>query len=60
MMDILAYYGLSYPDTAAGLAACNAEGKSVVAGRSGVYAGYECILGNPNVDRYNLWVWIFS
>jgi hypothetical protein len=48
-----AYYGDTYPDTSAGLAACDAEGQSLI---KAPINNYNCILGNPNANVYNLWV----
>jgi hypothetical protein len=50
------YTGLTYPDTSAGLSACDAEGAYLVAHGEGEVPGYYCTLGNPNAGVYNLWV----
>jgi hypothetical protein len=47
------YYGDTYPDTSAGLAACDAEGQSLI---KAPINNYSCMLGNPNAGVYNLWV----
>jgi hypothetical protein len=47
------YYGLSYPDTAAGLAACTAKGESLIAPPIHSYA---CEFGTAVAGEYNLWV----
>jgi hypothetical protein len=50
------YTGLTYPDTSAGLSACDAEGAYLQANGQGEIPGYYCTLGNPNAGVYNLWV----
>lgn len=51
---ILYFSGDTYPDTAAGLAACNAEG-SYERAHGGV-TSWTCLLGDPHAGRYNLWL----
>jgi hypothetical protein len=48
------FYGTTYPDTSAGLAACNAEGSYLHQQNSRVIT-WSCELGNPNSGLYNLW-----
>jgi hypothetical protein len=45
------YSGLSYPDTAAGLSACNAEGRAVIAEDWPTIQNYEC------QNAYQLWLY---
>jgi hypothetical protein len=47
------FTGDTYPDTAAGLAACTAEGESYQ--REGV-GSWSCFLGNPDAGLYGLWI----
>jgi hypothetical protein len=47
------FTGYTYPDTAAGLAACTAEGVSYEADGVG---SWTCWLGNPDAGLYGLWV----
>ena len=51
--EIFWFTGDTYPDTAAGLAACNAEGAYE---RAHGVATWSCWLGNPNAGVYNLWL----
>jgi hypothetical protein len=47
------YYGLTYPDTPAGLAACDAKGESLL---KPSIINYACLLSDPVLNVYNLWV----
>ena len=47
------FTGYTYPDTAAGLAACTAKGVSYE--QQGV-GSWSCWLGNPDAGLYGLWV----
>jgi hypothetical protein len=53
---ISAFTGCTYPDTAAGLAECDAMGEYEAQHGS---LGYSCPLGNPDPGVYNLWVHTF-
>jgi|SRR5580693_526574 hypothetical protein len=50
------FFGLTYPDTTAGLEACQAEGASLHAGLPAQDLSSECLFGNPNKGVYNLWI----
>jgi hypothetical protein len=50
---VSAFTGCTYPDTSAGLAACDAMG--VYEAQHGSL-GYVCSLGDPDPGVYNLWV----
>jgi hypothetical protein len=53
--DVFTFY--TYPDTPAGLSACDTEGAYLEAHAQGRYiAGYFCEVGNPEAGVYNLWV----
>jgi hypothetical protein len=54
------YFGLTYPDTTAGLEACHAEGASLQEGVPTQDLASECLLGNPNKGVYNLWILFHS
>jgi|HubBroStandDraft_4_1064222.scaffolds.fasta_scaffold833438_2 hypothetical protein len=51
--EIWWFSGHTYADTAAGLAACNAEGTYE---RAHGVATYSCWLGNPDAGLYGLWL----
>jgi hypothetical protein len=51
--EIFWFSGKTYPDTAAGLAACNAEGTYE---RAHGVSTYSCWLGNPDAGLYGLWL----
>jgi hypothetical protein len=51
--EIFWFSGDTYPDTAAGLAACNAEGTYE---RAHGVSTYSCWLGNPDAGLYGLWL----
>jgi hypothetical protein len=51
---ISAFIGCTYPDTSAGLAACEAMGTYDV--EHGGVAGYSCALSDPDAGVYNLWI----
>jgi hypothetical protein len=54
---IITYFtGLTYPDTSAGLSACDEEGEELVYISDGEDVGYSCQLGNPDAGVYNLWI----
>jgi hypothetical protein len=46
------FTGFTYPDTSAGLTACNAKGQSLPKPPN---ANWACELGTPNANVYNLW-----
>jgi hypothetical protein len=47
----------TYPETSAGLSACDAEGAYLKANAPGRYiASYFCEIGNPVAGVYNLWL----
>jgi hypothetical protein len=50
------FTGLTYPDTSAGLTACDEEGGELVYISDGEDLGYNCQLGNPDAGVYNLWI----
>lgn len=47
------YDYLTYPDTPAGLAACDAKGESLL---KPPIINYACLLSDPVLNVYNLWV----
>lgn len=51
-----AFTGYTYPDTSAGLSACDAEGSYLVDYSDGNFVNYYCTLGDPDAGVYNLWV----
>ncbi|HEY1920015.1 MAG TPA: hypothetical protein VGH27_30960 [Streptosporangiaceae bacterium] len=51
--EIFWFSGDTYPDTAAGLAACNTEGTYE---RAHGVSTYSCWLGNPDAGLYGLWL----
>jgi hypothetical protein len=51
------FYGITYPDTSAGLKACNAAGLALVVQNPRSYANWKCILNDPNAG-YNLWLYV--
>jgi hypothetical protein len=51
-----AFTGYTYPDTSAGLSACDAEGTVLVGNSDGYFVGSYCSLGDPDAGVYNLWV----
>jgi hypothetical protein len=54
---IITYFtGLTYPDTPAGLTACQEEGEELVYISDGEDINYSCQLGNPDAGVYNLWI----
>jgi hypothetical protein len=54
---IITYFtGLTYPDTSAGLTACDEEGQELVYISNGEDINYTCQLGNPDAGVYNLWI----
>lgn len=53
---ILYFSGDTYPDTAAGQSACNAEGFYERA--HGGVSSWACLLGDPHAGLYNLWLGI--
>jgi hypothetical protein len=55
-----AFTGLTYPDTSAGLSACDTEGASLLTFPYGAVYGYNCELGNPDAGVYNLWLFYFK
>jgi O-succinylbenzoate synthase len=48
----------TYPNTAAGLSACMAEGQYIVSHSDGEDTDPVCILGDPDAGVLNLWVHI--
>jgi hypothetical protein len=50
------FFGLTYADTSAGLAACNAEGAALVEQVPPSYTKWVCRLNSPDVGSYNLWM----
>jgi len=50
------FSGLTYPDTNAGLGACNAEGLYFHETVPAQNIAWQCQLGNPNAGVYNLWI----
>lgn len=51
------YSGLSYPDTPAGLAACNAEGEYLFSQNPHVDQNWSC---KPYPNSYELWIYFVS
>jgi hypothetical protein len=51
--EVVVFTGHTYPGTAAGLAACEAEGKVYEASGAGVT---DCWLGEPDAGRYGLYM----
>jgi len=47
------FTGDTYPDTAAGLAACTARGVQYESTGAG---SWSCWLGNPDAGKYGLWI----
>jgi hypothetical protein len=57
------FTGLTYPDTSAGLAACDAQGAADITNAPPLYGnviGYSCELGDPDSGVYNLWLTYYS
>ena len=54
------FEGLTYPDTSAGLAACDTEGRDLVAASNGDDINFTCPLGDPDPGVYNLWIEFFK
>jgi hypothetical protein len=50
------FFGLTYPDTSAGLSACSAEGLYLHETVPTQNLGWECRLNSPDSGRYNLWI----
>lgn len=48
------FTGYTYPDTSAGLAACDAKGQSLL---NQYVTHYMCPLSDPDAGVYNLWVY---
>lgn len=57
--EISGFTGCTYPDTSAGLAACQAMGVYEVQSSRGEIFSYSCPLGDPDVGVYNLWTHSF-
>jgi predicted lipoprotein with Yx(FWY)xxD motif len=53
---IAAFTGYTYPDTSAGLSACDTEGAYLFDNSDGNFVGSYCSLGDPDAGVYNLWV----
>jgi hypothetical protein len=51
--EIMWFTGYTYPETAAGLAACNAKGETYVSQGVG---SYTCFADNPDAGQYGLFV----
>lgn len=49
------FTGITYPDTSAGLSACQAQGNYIVTDPGSHTIGYQCPLGDPDAGVYNLW-----
>jgi hypothetical protein len=57
------FTGLTYPDTSAGLSACDAQGAADITNAPPLYGnvtGYSCELGDPDAGVYNLWLTYFN
>jgi hypothetical protein len=52
------FFGSTYPDTSAGLAACNADGAALIADNSPEWSRWQCRLNTPHAGSYNLWVYV--
>lgn len=50
------FEGATYPDTSAGLLACNTEGKDLVVTYPKTDISWNCRLGSPDSGVYNLWI----
>ena len=50
------FTGATYPDTSAGLLACNSEGKFLVVTYPKTDISWFCRLGSPDSGVYNLWI----
>jgi len=50
------FEGATYPNTSAGLAACNSEGKLLVEEYPKTDISWNCRLGSPDSGVYNLWI----
>jgi hypothetical protein len=50
------FEGATYPDTSAGLAACNSEGKLLFVQFPKTDISWNCRLGSPYSGVYNLWI----
>ena len=53
------FSGITYPDTQAGGAACQAEGNYLVSDPGSNVLGFTCTLNDPDAGVYNLWETIF-
>jgi hypothetical protein len=57
------FTGLTYPDTSAGLSACDAQGAADITNAPPLYGnviGYSCELGDPDAGVYNLWLTYYN
>ena len=50
------FEGATYPDTSAGLVACNSEGKLLFEEYPKTDLSWNCRLGSPDSGVYNLWI----
>jgi hypothetical protein len=53
------FFGLTYPDTSAGLAACNAEGSALHQALPQQNIFWQCRLNTPD-PGYDLWIFFHS
>jgi hypothetical protein len=57
------FTGLTYPDTSAGLSACEAQGAADITNAPPLYGdviSYSCELGDPDSGVYNLWLTYYN
>lgn len=52
------FTGYSFADTSAGRAACEKKGQQLTAAGWGYSPN--CILGDPDKGRWNLWMWLYG
>jgi hypothetical protein len=50
------FSGVTYPNTSAGASDCQAEGEFLVGYDPDTWAGYRCLLNNPDAGVINLWL----
>jgi hypothetical protein len=54
--DYATFTGYTYPDTALGLTACNADGQYILDNSGGNYQDWRCELNNPDAGLYGLYM----